>query len=145
MIFPSDLMLTLKEKVSSKDLCWLMVVSLYLRWPDNRSTWLKVEPDLSFKATGAALDRRSLPLDESKSTPLLGGEMRVKMMWESGDVWGYVWYIRYVSVITVSFTLIRLMAFCLWACWMIKFAWLRLVWKKNDLTFPRSPVHPLRV
>lgn len=38
-------------------------------------------------------------------------------MSESADVWGYVWYIRYVSVITVSLTLIRLMAFCLWACY----------------------------
>ena len=34
---------------------------------------------------------------------------------ESAEDCGYVWYIRYVSVITVSFTLIRLMAFCLWA------------------------------
>ena len=88
MAFPSDLMLTLKEKVSSSDWCWLRVVSLYLRWPDKRSTWLKIEPDRSLTATvaEAALDSRSLPLDDSNNTPLFGGEMRVKMMWESGEV-----------------------------------------------------------
>lgn len=38
------------------------------------------------------------------------------MISASADNWGYVWYIRYVSVITVSLTFIKLMAFCLWAC-----------------------------
>ena len=113
---PSDLTLTLKVKVSSKDLCWLNAVNLYFKCPDNRSTWSKVDPDLNLIAEDEVEDKRSVPLDESKSIPLLGGEIRLYSISVSIEGWGYVWYIRYVSVITVSLTLIKLMAFCLWAC-----------------------------
>ena len=76
--FPfADLTLTLKVNISSRDLCWLLsVVSLYLRWPESKSTWLKVEPDLNLTAL-EELDNKSRPLDESKSIPLFGGDMTV--------------------------------------------------------------------
>ena len=86
----SELTPTLKVKVSSNDFLIFIAVNRYFKWPDNKSTWLNVDPCRNL----ASVDRditSCLEL-ESNKTPCFGGVMiwytRIKM--KQFNIWN-IW------------------------------------------------------